>query len=93
MKQRWIRLPIGVAGVAVLVVAISIWLRPREPVYQGKPVSYWVKQMQNPSNEREARQGMHEMGARPFLSSQPQETARIQSCGNGIGVPGPTCRA
>jgi hypothetical protein len=40
----------------------GLWMtfRPaaREPAHAGKPLSYWVREMQNPSNETDARKAV-----------------------------------
>jgi HEAT repeat protein len=45
MKGNRPKLVLGAFGTAVLVFVLALWLRPREPVYQGKTVSYWVEQL------------------------------------------------
>jgi HEAT repeat protein len=43
MKPKWRK----IAAVVVVIVGLSsaVWLRPREPEYAGKPLSYWVDQI------------------------------------------------
>src|SRR5881296_4662264 len=58
---------ISVGAVAVFFL-ISALLRPREPAYQGKPLSYWFEQF-NTTNRSQAAIALREMGpaAVPFL--------------------------
>ena len=58
---------ISVGAVAVFFL-ISALLRPREPAYQGKPLSYWFERF-NTTNRSQAAIALREMGpaAVPFL--------------------------
>jgi hypothetical protein len=44
MSGRRQRLVIAAVMTAVLAVALILWRSSREPVYQGKPLSYWSEQ-------------------------------------------------
>ena len=50
--------------ISLLTVLLTTWLRPREPFYQGKALSYWVKEMHNLNDDRAARQAVHQIGPR-----------------------------
>ncbi len=67
MKARWHRTVAVVAGAAVCL-SVAIWLRPREPMYQGKPVSYWVDRLLEP-DPGPAQIAVREFGpkATPFI--------------------------
>ncbi len=59
MSLRTVRpkpLVFGFLAVALAVVLIVL-LRPREPTYRGKPLSYWVDQLwsPNPADQQNAR--------------------------------------
>ena len=58
---------VGLGAIAVIVTSV---LRPREPVYQGQPLSYWSKQARLPDGDRQtALQAVRAAGpsAAPFL--------------------------
>src|SRR4051794_38177930 len=43
MKQRWPILLLSVTGISALAVILCWTIRPREPAYQGRSLSYWVE--------------------------------------------------
>jgi HEAT repeats len=71
MKLRWPYVALSMIGVTVLVGIIAWGVRPQEPVYQGKPLSYWVDQLGAPrfTHQANARSALREIGpqAIPFL--------------------------
>jgi hypothetical protein len=44
MKARWPKAVLLVLVISLLTISLTTWLLPREPVYQGKPLSYWFEQ-------------------------------------------------
>ena len=73
MKQHWRKIMI-VAGVAILSLFLAVLLRPREPTYQGKPLSYWAEQLWTPgaAEQDQARTALRAIGPKavPLLLGQ-----------------------
>src|SRR6476469_7235267 len=44
--RKWHRVALAIVLVAVVGVAAWQWSQPREPVYQGKRLSYWLRAME-----------------------------------------------
>ena len=68
-------------GVATVVALLAVWLRPREPSYQGRSLSEWVDLLYTP-NHREAMNSISAIGpsAIPFLFKKARhENGAVQS--------------
>ncbi len=60
---------VGLGIMAILFMGLLLF--PREPVYRGETLSYWIGEISNPYTNRQqvARQALHQIGPRavPFL--------------------------
>jgi hypothetical protein len=45
MKRHWRYVVLSIAGVTAIAVVLASVFAPREPVFQSKPLSYWVEQL------------------------------------------------
>jgi HEAT repeat protein len=63
MKRHWRYVVLSIAGVTAIAVVLASVFAPREPVFQSKPLSYWVEQLDGP-NRREAQTALHEIGSK-----------------------------
>jgi HEAT repeats len=50
MKGRWIIL--ALVGIGAIVVGLAWVFSPREPIYQGKPLSYWLDETKGGDTEQ-----------------------------------------
>ena len=70
MKKRRLILSLVVLGIGAVILLVQ-WRSPREPVYQGKPISAWVLDLNGPDPLARSNAGvaLHAMGpaAVPFL--------------------------
>jgi HEAT repeat protein len=73
MKHRWPYAVLSVVGMAAIVVVLAWVFRPREPVHQGKPLSYWVDRFGNDiESHTECQAAFRAIGPKaiPFLMSR-----------------------
>src|SRR2546422_11683113 len=75
MKSRWRIFLIAAAAATGLVLALALWF-PKEPVYQGKPVSFWIEELARTQpvriweTDRPAKEALRTLGtnAVPYLA-------------------------
>jgi HEAT repeats len=73
MEERWSYAVLSLIGVVAVAVVLALVLRPCEPVYQGKPLSYWVDQLwTQPERYTECNKAIQAIGPKavPFLINQ-----------------------
>lgn len=75
MKPTWKRAALLVGLVVVLGAVGLLWIQPADPVVEGNPLSYWIRQLQSRSNRRDAEAAIREVGPRAI----PILFARIRS--------------
>ena len=75
MKRRWRVILIAAAGAIGLLAALVRWF-PKEPVYQGKPISFWIQELGRTQpmriweSDRPAKEAVRTLGtnAVPYLA-------------------------
>ena len=50
MKRHWPNLILAIIGMTAIVLLLASLIRPREPTYDGKPLSFWLDQMDDPQS-------------------------------------------
>src|SRR5436190_16744310 len=71
MNMAWGKVMLFLCGLAVAAVLLAAVFRPREPVYHGKPLHYWVNGTLDLHDDRFARRAIRKIGpnAIPFFVS------------------------